>query len=188
MRWNTLEQPSNIPLFDWCSIAAVGYDDQGNPVALSAGHCIKDEPLDAPVYLYDNREAGPIGRLSTRNVELDYVIIKLNPDVQLLSNGPRVRVDSIGPANPGWITCKDGATTGVSCGLTIWQTPTRLYTTGWMFSGDSGGSILYQGTQLVGINRALTDRGFEYVKASAILADLDYKGNVVGRGFTPVNN
>jgi hypothetical protein len=186
MRWNTLTESNQFP-FDWCSIAAVGYDNLGNKVALSAGHCIANEPLDAPVYLYDDRAAGPVGTLSTRNTELDYVIIKLNPDVNIDSDGPRVRIDSIGPARPDLITCKDGATTGTTCGLTLWYTDDRVYTTAPMFSGDSGGALIMQGTQLIGINRAFTGV-FEYVKASAILADLDSKGSVVGQGFRPVNN
>ncbi len=187
MRWNTLEESNQFP-FDWCSIAAVGYDSNGDKVALSAAHCIKDEPLQAPVYLYDNRAGGPIGTLSTRNVEMDYVIIKLNPDVNIQSLGPRVRIDSIGEGRPDLITCKDGATTGTTCGITMWQNKDRFYTTAPMFSGDSGGSLLMQGTQLIGINRALTTFGFEYVKVTSILADLEVKGDVIGRGFKPVNN
>lgn len=45
---------------DWCSVGAIGRDDAGRLVAISAGHCDMDG-VDAPIYKVGERSAGVIG-------------------------------------------------------------------------------------------------------------------------------
>lgn len=125
----------------------------------------------------------------------DYVVITLNSDADIRSNGPGARIDGVGVANPGLFTnmCKDGQTTGVTCGIVVGDSPSRIYTMGSSYQGDSGGPLFVAGTtKISGYVRGLAPSGtsFEYVKFSAVLNEINSPGSpfLVGKGFYPVNN
>lgn len=195
--WTTNEHAPGFmqwfkPSGDYCTMSVVGTDDLGNKVGISAAHCISHEPDGTTVRRWTpwNRYREPIGEIAYRNSALDYVVIDLYDDVILSSNGPGLRLDHLGPANPTGVVCKDGQTTGVTCGVVTRQTDTHIYNLAFMGPGDSGGPLM-QGDGWVGINRAMTDYGFEYVKASAVLADIASRQGfapVVGTGFTVTSN
>lgn len=44
-----------------CSIGAIGRDDLGNLLAITAGHCDRDTPLSSPVYISTALSVGQIG-------------------------------------------------------------------------------------------------------------------------------
>ena len=100
-----------------CTITAAGYDDSGAPVAFTAAHC--SERIDAPVILRDDPGAGVIGTIATRNEILDYSVIRLDPGVAVPVR--QAGIVGRGPAPQfGDVVCKDGLTTGHTCGIT-WQ-------------------------------------------------------------------
>lgn len=179
-RWTPGDAP--IPGFlDWCGIGGVGFDDAGAKVAITAAHCVSNLPDGATVFAYEPRV--PIGTIRYRNNDLDYAVFSLNSDVALSSNGV-IRVDGVGaPPAPFTQTCKGGGTTGLTCGVVLSVNPTRIYSTTFALWGDSG-SAYAQGTKLVGIVRAITFQGFEYVNLDAVLKDMAAHGDT----FTHVSN
>lgn len=55
-----IARSSDEAAVDWCSVGAIGRDNAGRLVAISAGHCdLKN--VDAPIYKVGERAAGPIG-------------------------------------------------------------------------------------------------------------------------------
>ncbi|MGO4203638.1 hypothetical protein AB4Z09_18175 [Rhodococcus sp. TAF43] len=122
----------------------------------------------------------------------DYVVIKLNADADIRSQGPAARIDGIGVANPGLFTnmCKDGIGSGITCGIVVGDSPTRIYTLGSSTGGDSGGPLMVAGTtKISGYVKGFTT-SFEYVKFSAVLNEINSPGSPFpeGKGFNPVNN
>lgn len=177
------------PFADYCTLGPVGTDSAGRKVAVTVAHCFQNQGPGATVYRWSpdgNRAA--IGTIAYKNVDLDYSVIELFSDATLSSNGPGARIDGVGPSNPFGVACKDGQSTGVTCGWITSQTATRIYTTGSSFNGDSGGPQFVSNTKWVGLVRGVTGSGFEYVKASAILGDIAAQPNPVGKGFVVTNN
>ncbi|WP_433386539.1 hypothetical protein [Micromonospora sp. KLBMP9576] len=92
----------------FCTIGAVGTDDYGREIAISAGHCIKDlgyadrevhEDI-FPVYHRQDVAYGPIGYVRyfkdaegsmTGHLTKDYMVIELVESVTLSSQGPRLK-------------------------------------------------------------------------------------------------
>ncbi|MBT2270662.1 S1 family peptidase [Rhodococcus qingshengii] len=202
------------PLGDYCTLAVVGTDNSGNKVAISAAHCVSVEganyvPDGSPIYSWtpNNGPREHIGTIAYRSWNgtgypvpasqsnnpgafgTDYVVIKLNNDAVLTSNGPGVRIDGLGSSNPSGVMCKDGQSTGVTCGWITGQNATRIFNLGLIGPGDSGGPA-YQGTNIVGYNRSWNGGTFEYVKFSAVLAEINSPGSPspIGKGFVVTNN
>ncbi|HEX2314073.1 MAG TPA: hypothetical protein VHJ17_10080 [Thermomonospora sp.] len=92
----------------FCTIGAVGTDDYGREIAISAGHCVRD-PAYAdreihddviPVYHRQDIGFGPIGHVRyfkdpegsmTGHPTKDYMIIELVPGVTPSAQGPHLR-------------------------------------------------------------------------------------------------
>jgi len=207
--------PSTLdkPFGDYCTLAVVGYDMHGNKVAISAAHCVSQNvngnwaPDGSPVYEWtpNNGPRKHIGHISYRSWNgvgypvdpnqvnagsfgTDYVVIKLNDDADIRSNGPAARIDGIGAANPFGVMCKDGQSTGVTCGWITGQNATRINNLAVGFNGDSGGPAWVDTNpgKIVGYVRAPG----EYVKFAAVLNEINSPGSPfpVGKGFYPVNN
>ncbi len=179
-----------------CTIGVVGTDSSGNKIAISAAHCVDERnpdgtlkfPDGSPVYKF-NAAVGagvPIGTVAHRDLFVDYVVIKLNSDADLRSNGPAARIDSIGPAWPSGILCKDGIATGVRCGAIVGGDANRINALTFVGSGgDSGGPAWSNGTtQIIGLGRGLTD----FVRFSAVQGSIAAQGNPAGKGFVVTNN
>ncbi|MQY03651.1 hypothetical protein [Actinomadura macrotermitis] len=93
----------------FCTIGAVGNDDYGRKIAISAGHCItpgggyddREIPEDiAPIYDRNDVAAGVIGHVryfknpdgsQTGHVTKDYMVIELTPNTKLSSQGPYLK-------------------------------------------------------------------------------------------------
>ncbi|WP_271799692.1 peptidase S1 [Dietzia maris] len=130
-----------------CTITAAGYDDSGAPVAFTAAHC--SERIDAPVILRDDPGAGVIGTIATRNEILDYSVIRLDPGVAVPVR--QAGIVGRGPAPQfGDVVCKDGLTTGHTCGITWQREGDRFWTHTCAGYGDSGGPVTREG-RLVGL-------------------------------------
>lgn len=184
----------------YCTIAAVGTDSSGNKVAISAAHCVSNEPDGTVMYRSqpDGTAGQALGTIANRGwqgatevKDRDWLVIKLYDDAILSSNGPRARIDSIATTPLRTfqdIVCKDGQSTGVTCGLVVAQNDSAVYNLAAIFSGDSGGAAFTRNTQWVGVNYGLElPPGTRYLRASKILADIEAGSNPVGKGFTITN-
>ncbi|WP_433611510.1 hypothetical protein [Prescottella agglutinans] len=177
---------------EYCTLGVVGTDDLGNKIAISAGHCVStaaggatDFPDGATVYRFGPTGTGdPIGTIAYRDPRIDYVVIELNPDAALSSNGPEVRIDSIGPSAPEGMLCKAGVRTGVTCGPIYGQAAPRINSAVTANGGDSGGPAFVNNTQLVGMTRG----PFEFIDFASVLDSIAAQPNPIGKGFTVTNN
>lgn len=197
--WTPFEYPTPPPIGDRedCTLGVVGTDSSGNKIAISAAHCVslgwKYKPDGATVYRM--APAGPrqaIGTIAYRSVNatgypvnagntdpnafgVDFVVIKLNADADLSSNGPGARIDGIG--------------TGVRCGFITDNTPpTRFYSTAIAGGGDSGGPAFQNDTKLVGFVRGGNGITSEFIKFSAVQNEINSQPNPVGKGLVVTNN
>lgn len=131
-----------------CTVTAVGYDNAGRRIALTAGHCgnIGDRVAAA-----DSLEAGWSGTLVRKNPHLDYGVIELGPNTELTAsyNGTTIRSTG-GFARTGDQLCKNGYASGITCGPTWVADQHRQYTQVCAMAGDSGAPV-YSGTRLVGM-------------------------------------
>jgi hypothetical protein len=130
-----------------CTLTAAGYDSAGTPVAFTAAHC--SDRINAPVLLRDDQRAGVIGTVATRNELLDYSVIRLNPGVAVPVRQPGVTGRGAAPGF-GAVVCKDGATTGHTCGITWQREGDEFWAHACAGHGDSGGPVTHDG-RLVGL-------------------------------------
>ncbi|MGA9873634.1 MAG: S1 family peptidase [Rhodococcus sp. (in: high G+C Gram-positive bacteria)] len=171
-----------------CSFAAVGYDNAGRLVGLTAGHCILAPGL--PVTLIGNPGAGPVGTTVSGHWGPDYGVIRLDPaKVIPVSSTGGVTVTGIGPATVGAPVCKSGAATGTTCGTVLDVRPdTDVVTAAPTLWADSGGPLV-SGTTLVGIashaDTVPVIGPTVFASAAESLARLGAGGGV-GAGFRPV--
>lgn len=130
-----------------CTLTAAGYDASGAPVAFTAAHC--SERINAPVILRDDERAGVIGTVAARNEILDYSVIRLDPSVAVPVR--QAGVTGTGPAPEfGDVVCKDGLTTGHTCGITWQREGAMFWSQACAGFGDSGGPMTSEG-RLVGL-------------------------------------
>ncbi|AWH94932.1 peptidase S1 [Dietzia psychralcaliphila] len=130
-----------------CTLTAAGYDAAGTPVAFTAAHC--SERINAPVILRNDPGAGVIGTVATRNEILDYSVIRLNPGVVVPVR--QAGVSGRGPAPEfGDVVCKDGLSTGHTCGITWQRDGAKFWSHACAGYGDSGGPVTRDG-RLVGL-------------------------------------
>lgn len=188
------------PVVAWCTMGVVGRDSSGNPVGISAGHCVRSSttvqnlPDGAPVYRYIRGSTAPRQQIGTlahsdrglpENSALDYSVIRFNPDAILTSNGPGARIDGKQAAQLFWPpACKDGFTTGVSCGAAVNQTPTRITILTYGSGGDSGGPAFQNNTKIIGMVRGPT----EFIRFDAVQNAINAQGNPVGKNLVITNN
>ena len=130
-----------------CTITAAGHDATGAPVAFTAAHC--SDAVGTPVVLHDNEGAGVIGNVATRNEILDYSVIRLNPGVAFPVRQPGVTGRAPAPEF-GDVVCKDGLSTGHTCGISWQREGNRFWSHACAGYGDSGGPITRDG-RLVGL-------------------------------------
>ncbi|MER2205652.1 MAG: peptidase S1, partial [Rhodococcus sp. (in: high G+C Gram-positive bacteria)] len=100
-----------------CTLTAVGYDNAGSLVALTAGHC---GVVGDRVFAEYLPEAGPIGRFTYSSPVSDIAVIDLDDaKVAPLRTVGGTTINGIGaPPAPGTIVCKEGRSTGNTCGIT----------------------------------------------------------------------
>ncbi|GAA1457497.1 S1 family peptidase [Williamsia maris] len=195
-----------------CTLNSIGRDRFGGLVGLTAGHCAS---VGETVRLENAAGSGVIGvvRASTRTAApssvsgLDYAVIGFDTGkVRPTAARGRVVIAGIGrdPAI-GATACKQGRTTGYSCGPVLRRlSATTIIVATCAQPGDSGGPVV-AGDRVVGLLRGSVVysgvAGSAYPSCStradaartplaatsmgAILADLDRVGRV-GAGYRPV--
>ncbi|GGK54344.1 S1 family peptidase [Nocardia camponoti] len=173
-----------------CTVTTVGHDAAGRLVGLTAGHC--GDP-GSVVYAEADRGYGEIGRFVYSNHDLDYAVIEFGPDrITPVNHIGNVTITGVG-APPGFpqIVCKEGRTTGNTCGISwgdVFQTSTETWSQMCVVEGDSGAPVVI-GTTLVGmVNAYLIAACFGPevgTNMTTILGDLNAQGGV-GAGFQPI--
>lgn len=172
-----------------CTLTSIGHDSGGRLVGLTAGHC--GEPGQA-IVSESRQDVGTVGRIAGKSRDLDYAVIDFDPaKVVPVNRIGSLTINSVGsPAEFPDVVCKQGLTTGNTCGV-VWgdllqsnETWTQLC----VIEGDSGSPVV-RGTTLVGMVNAylgVACLGPELgTDIDTILADLNAHGGV-GAGFRPI--
>lgn len=173
-----------------CTVTTVGHDGAGRLVGLTAGHC--GDP-GAKVYAESDRGHGAIGTFVQSNHQLDYAVIQFDPSrmtpVNQVGNSA---ISNVGapPQFPN-IVCKEGRTTGNTCGIAwgdVFDSKMETWSQICVVEGDSGAPVVV-GSTLVGMVNAylaLACFGPEVgTNMTSIMDDLNASGGP-GSGFQPV--
>lgn len=132
-----------------CTLTTVGFDRADRLVGLTAGHCAE---IGMSVQA-EAQQAGVVGTVAAVDHENDFAVIEFDrTKVTPIRRVAQTFIDGIGaPAQPGDTVCKNGRTSGYTCGV-VWDTHA------WWFQnqvcsrpGDSGGPVTI-GDRLVGMN------------------------------------
>ena len=173
-----------------CTLTTIGRDGGGNLVGLTAGHC--GDP-GAVVKSETAIGAGPVGKFVKSNHELDYAVIqfdggKVNP----INRVGNTTITGIGdPARFPNIVCKEGRTTGNTCGLAygdIFGTNAETWSQMCVIEGDSGAPVVIGNTLVGMVNAYLLAAciGPEVgTNLNTILGDINRLGGL-GAGFRPI--
>ncbi|MGW4324306.1 IPT/TIG domain-containing protein [Nocardia sp. NPDC004573] len=196
------------PRGSWGTVGAVGYDELGNLVALTAGHMMTRNTRAQEVFLTGHRGLGPIGYYATwatnwpgfpsmrfpADSSKDYAVIKLDETkiepVNTTPNGTVVSRIGAHPVPFSDIMCKYGQVSGTTCGLVIGYENNVISSWAAIIPGDSGGPVTTH-SGLVGITSAINPlepwAPFRFTGIHGILADIAAQGpNTIGIGFTPL--
>lgn len=182
-----------------CTLTTIGTDGKGELIGFTSAHC---GGPGAQVAAEAAKGRGVLGTMVSGNDGLDYAVIQFDPaKVTPVANFGGFVINGIGPDPAfGQVACKQGRTTGNSCGVT-WgpgQDPGTIVMQVCGQPGDSGGPVTVN-DQLVGmIHGAFSDNlpvcVIKYIplhtpavvqSINAILNDLQSK-NRPGAGFVPV--
>src|SRR6478672_4346087 len=101
----------------FCTLTAIGNDNRGNLIGFTSAHC---GGPSAKVGAEGAPNAGELGTMVAGNDALDYAVIQFDPQkVRPVNNVDGFQIDGLGPdPAPGDIACKQGRSTGYSCGVT----------------------------------------------------------------------
>jgi len=183
-----------------CTLTTIGHDRTGALIGFTSAHC---GGPGAEVAAEGAEGNGIIGRMVAGNDGMDYAVIEFDAaKVTPVSNFGGFVIDGIGPdPSFGQIACKQGRTTGNSCGLT-WgpgQDPGTIVMQVCGRPGDSGGPVVVDNMLVGMIHGAFSDAlptcVVKYiplhtpavvVSINAVLGDLDAK-NRPGAGFVPIS-
>jgi hypothetical protein len=182
-----------------CTLTTIGSDAAGELIGFTSAHC---GGPGAQIAAEAAEGRGGLGVMVTGSDALDYAVIKFDPaKVAPVANYNGFVISGIGQ-NPvfGQVACKQGRTTGNSCGVTwgMGQTPGTLVMQVCGRPGDSGAPVTVDNL-LVGMihgafSDALPDCVIKYIPLHtpavvmsfpAILADINAKKRP-GAGFVPV--
>jgi hypothetical protein len=182
-----------------CTLTTIGTDGKGELIGFTSAHC---GGPGAPVAAEDAKGRGALGTMVAGNDRLDYAVIQFDPaKVTPVANFGGFVINGIGPDPAfGQIACKQGRTTGNSCGVT-WgpgQDPGTIVMQVCGQPGDSGGPVTVNNLLVGMIHGAFSDNLpvciIKYIplhtpavvqSINAILADITAK-NRPGAGFVPV--
>ncbi|MGB3893521.1 hypothetical protein [Mycolicibacter sinensis] len=182
-----------------CTLTTIGHDKTGALIGFTSAHC---GGPGAQVAAEGVEANGTIGHMVAGNDDLDYAVIEFDPDkVTPVSNFGGFIIGGIGPdPSFGQIACKQGRTTGNSCGVT-WgpgQDPGTIVMQVCGRPGDSGGPVVVN-NMLVGMihgafSEVLPTCVVKYiplhtpavvVSINAVLGDISANDRP-GTGFVPV--
>ncbi|RDI48272.1 peptidase S1 family protein [Nocardia mexicana] len=172
-----------------CTVTTIGRDGAGRLVGLTAGHCGE---AGSEVWSEHDRGAGVIGRFAYSNHDLDYAVIEFEPGkVVPVNRIGNVTITGLGaPAQFPMIACKEGRTTGNTCGITwgdIFQTD-ETWTQMCVVEGDSGAPVVVGNTLVAMVNAYLAVACFGPevgTNMTAIMDDMNGRGRA-GAGFAPI--
>jgi hypothetical protein len=182
-----------------CTLTTIGGDSAGDLIGFTSAHC---GGPGAKVAAEGAENAGIIGTMVAGNDALDYAVIKFDPaKVAPTADFNGFPINGIGPDPAfGQIACKQGRTTGNSCGVT-WgpgQDPGTIVMQVCGQPGDSGAPVTVDGLLVGMIHGAFSDNlptcVVKYIPLhtpavvmsfNAALADINAKHRP-GAGFTPL--
>lgn len=173
-----------------CTLTTIGHDGAGRLVGLTAGHC---GTPGHEVYSEQDPGAGVLGRFVYSNQELDYAVLQFEPGrVTPVNRIGNVSITGLGgPAQFPAIVCKEGRTTGNTCGIAygdVFATNIETWSQMCVMEGDSGAPVVV-GSTLVGMVNAylaIACFGPEVgTNMSTITGDIDSRGGI-GSGFRPI--
>ncbi|KAA1251136.1 serine protease [Mycobacterium simiae] len=182
-----------------CTLTTIGHDKNGNLIGFTSAHC---GGPGAPVAAEGEEAKGVVGTMVAGNDSLDYAVIKFDPaKVIPVANFNGFAINGIGPDPTfGQIACKQGRTTGNSCGVT-WgpgQDPGTIVMQVCGGPGDSGAPVTVDNLLVGMIHGAFSDDlpscVTKYIplhtpavvmSINADLADIVAK-NRPGSGFVPI--
>lgn len=172
-----------------CTLTTIGRDSAGRLVGFTAGHC---GDAGAAVVAEANSAAGVVGNFVYSNKDMDYAVIVFDAGkVVPVNRVGNTTITGLGaPAQFPDIACKEGRTSGHTCGLSygdVFQSNVT-WTQICVVSGDSGGPVVV-GTTLVGMVNgylSLPCAGPEVgANIHSIIGDVDARGGA-GAGFRPI--
>ena len=182
-----------------CTLTTIGTDSRGELVGFTSAHC---GGPGAQVAAEAAQNRGVVGTMVAGNDDLDYAVIQFDPGkVAPAADFAGFLINGIGPDPAfGQIACKQGRTTGNSCGVT-WgpgQDPGTIVMQVCGQPGDSGAPVTVNNL-LVGLIHGAFSENLPtcitkyiplhtpavVVSINAVLADLAAK-NRPGAGFVPV--
>ena len=134
-----------------CTLTTIGTDGKGELIGFTSAHC---GGPGAPVVVESAKDRGALGTMVAGNDGLDYAVIQFDKaKVAPVANFGGFAINGIGPDPAfGQVACKQGRTTGNSCGVT-WgpgQDPGTIVMQVCGQPGDSGGPVTVN-DQLVGM-------------------------------------
>lgn len=132
-----------------CTTTVAGYNDKGEKIAITAGHCGK---VGDPVVSADTPQTGRSGTITHVNAALDYAVITLGPNAEVTRTYNGVTINRMGgaPLKPGQMVCKHGVASGSTCAMTISEWDTRNVSQVCAMQGDSGAPLM-EGDRLIGL-------------------------------------
>jgi hypothetical protein len=182
-----------------CTLTTIGTDGKGQLIGFTSAHC---GGPGAVVAAEAAKDRGTLGTMVAGNDNLDYAVIQFDPaKVTPAANFGGFAINGIGPDPAfGQIACKQGRTTGNSCGVT-WgpgQDPGTIVMQVCGQPGDSGGPVTVDNLLVGMIHGAFSENLptciIKYIplhtpavveSINAILGDINAK-NHPGAGFAPV--
>jgi hypothetical protein len=181
-----------------CTLTAIGKDNAGDMIGFTSAHC---GGPGAQVAAEGAENKGLLGTMVAGNDDLDYAVIKFDPaKVTPMANYNGFVINGIGPDPTfGQIACKQGRTTGNSCGVTwgMGQTPGTIVMQVCGRPGDSGAPVTVNNLLVGMIHGAFSENLpnciIKYIplhtpavvmSMNSILADINSK-NRPGAGFVP---
>ncbi|MRH91746.1 peptidase S1 [Nocardia sp. SYP-A9097] len=135
--------------FSLCTLTAIGFDTADRLVGITAGHCGE---VGARVLAEKSIGTGFLGTLAERDYNWDWAVIEFDParviPVRQITSSV---VAGIGePPAPLQMVCKNGRTTGFTCGP-VWEALAYGFSSHVCADyGDSGSPVMV-GDQLVGM-------------------------------------
>ncbi|MFT4128048.1 MAG: serine protease [Gordonia sp. (in: high G+C Gram-positive bacteria)] len=169
-----------------CTLTTIGHGNNGDLMGITAGHCGKPGQL---VVSETFSERGVIGKITHSNSRDDIALIKFNPSkvVPLRTvRGVTIRRIDTRPISFPTIACKQGRTTGSTCGLSWFSDGDVHFTQICVIEGDSGSPVVV-GDRLVGMVNAYYFFGCVGPETGTNIGPiLDYVKSTSYGGFTPV--
>lgn len=172
-----------------CTLTTIGHDNAGRLVGITAGHC---GDVGWSVVPEADPDVGVVGQFMVSNREYDYGVIQFDPaKVTPVNTVGEVTITGIGkPAQFPAVACKQGRTTGHTCGVVygdLLQTQ-ETWTQMCVVEGDSGSPVVVGTTLVAMVNAYLgvacigPELGTNMV---SIIDDINATGGV-GAGYRPI--